>query len=308
MVMDDNQRVQASKNPFILMPILLLMWGSLAATSKLLLNHLDSYQVLYYMYGLAVIVFLIILIFKGSLKDILSWKLSEISLLALCGILAFLYDILLFKALEVIPAIEASMLNYLFPIFIVIFAIPINKEKLNIYKVSSILIGFTGTVLLITKGDLVSLKFTNFNGDMMAIIAAISWGLFSNLVKKNTKDMLLSTFFITVISFVLSIFGVTFFSSFKLPQITDFYGVLWLSMSNIVAGSFLYFQALKYSPASLIASFTFFTPCVTLIFIFLLLGEKLTMIEFFASLLILSSVPVQKISVLIKNKNRKKLM
>lgn len=301
--MINNQRLEISKNPYIIMPILLLMWGSLTATSKLLLNHLDSYQVLFYMYGFAIVAFFMILTFQVRLREILSWKVSEIIFLVLCGMFAFFYDILYVKALEILPAVEASMLNYLFPIFIVIFAIPINKEKLDVYKVVSIVMGFMGTVLLMTKGNLTNINFTNFKGDMMAILAALSWGLFTNLVKKNTKNMLLSTFFITVVSFVLSIGGLLYYSHFKLPEITDFYGLLWLSMSNIVAGFFLYFRALKYSPASLIASFTFFTPCVTLFLIFLLLGEKLTMMELIASLLILLSVPVQKISTFIGNKN-----
>ncbi|CAH1199226.1 hypothetical protein PAECIP111893_01269 [Paenibacillus plantiphilus] len=60
-------------------------------------------------------------------------------------------------------------------------------------------------------------------------------------------------------------------------------------------GFFLYFRALKYSPASIIASFTFFTPFVTLIFIMLLLGEKLTALDGVAALLILLSLPVQRI-------------
>ncbi|AVK49347.1 hypothetical protein AXY43_15815 [Clostridium sp. MF28] len=300
--MKNDKGLEVSKNPFILMPILLFMWGSFAAASKLLLRHLDNYQVLFYMYGLAIIMFFIILIFKGSLKEILLWKVSEICLLISCGVLAFLYDILYVKALEVIPAVEASMLNYLFPIFIVVFAIPINKEKLNVYKIISITIGFIGTIVLITKGDLSNLNFTNFKGDIMAILAAVSWGLFSNLVKKNTKDTLISTFFTTFISFVLSIFGVILFSRFNVSEIADVYGLLWLSISHIVAAFFLYFQALKYSPASLIASFTFFSPCVTLVFIFLLLGEKLTMIEFFAALLILLSLPVQKIGAFINTK------
>jgi drug/metabolite transporter (DMT)-like permease len=155
--------------------------------------------------------------------------------------------------------------------------------------------GFMGTVLLMTKGDFANLNFTNFKGDLLAILAAVSWGLFTNLVKKNKKDMLLSTFFITAVAFVLSVGAMFAYSQFKLPLIADFYGVLWLSLSNIVLGFFLYFRALKYSSASLIASFTFITPFVTLLFIMLLLGEKLTLMDCIAALLILLSVPVQKI-------------
>lgn len=285
----------ASQNPFVLMPILLLMWGSLAAISKLLLNNLDSYQVLFYMYGIGSVAFFVIVILKMQLSNIFSWNSSDIILLLFCGTLTFLYDFFYLKSLELIPAVEASMLNYLFPIFIVLLAVPIHKEKLNLYKIISVAMGFMGTILLITKGDLANITFTNFKGDVFAILAAVCWGLFTNLIKKNQKEMLASTFFITVVAFVLSVGAIVTTSHFVLPQRADFYGVLWLSMSNIVLGFFLYFRALKYSSASLIASFTFFTPFVALVFIVLLLGEKLTTTDFIAALLIIFSVPIQKL-------------
>lgn len=299
-----GNQLEPSKNPFILMPILLLMWGSLAAISKLLLNNLDSYQVLFYMYGIGVVAFFVITIFKVQVRSIFSWKLSEIALLLSCGILTFLYDFFYLKSLELIPAVEASMLNYLFPIFIVLLAVPIHHEKLNRFKILSIAMGFMGTILLMSKGDLANITFTNFWGDLFAILAAVSWGLFTNLIKKNQKDMLLSTFFITVVAFVLSVGTILTSSQFVIPTKIDFFGVLWLSISNIVLGFFLYFQALKYSPASLIASFTFFTPFVTLVFIVLLLGEKLTVTDCMAALLIIFSVPIQKVGNLVGKKKR----
>lgn len=302
-----GEKLKASQNPFVLMPILLLMWGSLAAISKLLLNNLDSYQVLFYMYGIGVIAFLVIFLFKGQLRSIFSWKFSEIVLLLSCGTLTFLYDFFYLKSLELIPAVEASMLNYLFPIFIVLLAIPIHKEKLNLYKIISIAMGFMGTILLITKGDLTNINFTNFKGDIFAVLAAVSWGLFTNLIKKNQKDILVSTFFITIVAFVLSVGANLASSRFIIPQKTDFYGVLWLSMSNIVLGFFLYFRALKYSSASLIASFTFFTPFVTLVFIVLLLGEKLTVTDCLAAILIVFSVPIQKVGNLVSKKDEQLL-
>jgi drug/metabolite transporter (DMT)-like permease len=294
-VKERGRNLEASKNPFVLMPILLLMWGSLAAVSKLLLNNLDSYQVLFYMYGIGVVSFLVILFWRGSVRAIVSWKLADIILLLACGILSFLYDYFYFRSLELIPAVEASMLNYLFPIFIVLLAIPIHKERLDVFKVISIGMGFAGTLLLMTKGELSSITFTNFEGDLFAILAAVSWGLFTNLIKKNDIDIFLSTSFITVIAFLLSVVLMVTSSRFVLPQRSDVYGVVWLSLSNIVFGFFLYFRALKYSTASLIASFTFFTPFVTLVFIVLLLGETLTLVECLAALLIILSVPIQKL-------------
>nr|WP_236285644.1 EamA family transporter [Paenibacillus allorhizoplanae] len=77
---------------------------------------------------------------------------------------------------------------------------------------------------------------------------------------------------------------------------------VWLCLSNIVFGFFLYFRALKYSSASLIASFTFFAPFVTLVFIMILLGERLTWLDGLAAVLILFSVPVQKLGDVIRKR------
>ncbi|QHW32281.1 DMT family transporter [Paenibacillus rhizovicinus] len=302
------KKLRASQNPYVLMPILLLMWGSLAAVSKLLLREIDSYHVLFYMYGFAVIAFALILLVKRRTVTAYVWTSRTAALLLACGLFSFLYDFFYMQSLARIPAVEASMLNYLFPIFIVVFAIPLHKEKLNRYKLLSIAMGFLGTVLLMTKGDLSSLAFTNPAGDALAILAAVSWGLFTNLAKKNKQDMLLGTFFITVIAFLLSACSLIAFSSPSVPGPSALGGVLWLSMSNVVIGFFLYFQALRYSPASLIASFTFVTPFVTLALIVLLLGEKLTTVDYAAALLILAGVPVQQIGSAIAARRKQQLI
>ncbi|SEO83497.1 DMT family transporter [Paenibacillus sp. OV219] len=289
-------KLRASQNPYVLMPILLLLWGSVAAISKLVLGQLDSYQLLFYMNGVGVLSFLVIALFRrGKLKALSVWRSKQLLLLTACGLFVFLYDFLYLEALTRVPAVEASMLNYLFPIFIVLFAIPFHKERMNRYKLIAVLMGFMGTVLLTTKGDFTALRLTNLTGDLLAVLAAISWGLFTNLVKINKQDMLLSTLYMTVISFVLSAFGMFVLSEPALPHLTDFAGVFWLSMCNIVLGFFLYIQALRYSTASLVASFTFFTPFITLLFIMLLLGEQLSAIDGFAALLILSGVPIQRL-------------
>jgi len=284
-----------SRSPFVLMPLLLLMWGSLAAVSKLLLRNLDSYQVLFYMYGFGVVIFWAILRSRANWRLALTWKAREAALLLACGALTFLYDFFYLKSLERIPAVEASMLNYLFPIFIVLLAIPIHGETMNRYKAASVLMGAAGTVLLVTEGNLGSIAFTDIEGDAFAVAAAVSWGLFTNLVKKNRQDLMLSTFAIAAVAFVLSAGALLLSSRFVVPRSGDLYGVLWLSVSNVVLGFFLYFRALKYSSASLVASFTFFTPFVTLLFIVLLLNERLTPTDAAAAALIICSVPLQKL-------------
>ncbi|MFB9326527.1 DMT family transporter [Paenibacillus aurantiacus] len=284
-----------STNPFVLMPILLLMWGSVAAVSKLLLGRLDSYQLLFYMYGIGATVFAAFVLIGGGLSAMRRWTAEAWLILAACGLFSFLYDFLYFKALERIPAVEASMLNYLFPIFIVLLALPMNREKPTGGTVIAVLMGLAGTWLLMTGGNPAQLHFTDLAGDLYAIGAAISWGVFTNLLKWNKQDAALSIFAIACFALLLSVCALVTNSGFAWPEKADFYGALWLAMSNVVLGFILYARALRHSPATLIANFTFFTPVVTLLFIFLLLGEPLTITDGLAALLILLSVPAGRL-------------
>ncbi|TYP74872.1 DMT family transporter [Paenibacillus methanolicus] len=284
-----------STNPYVLMPILLLMWGSVAAVSKLLLGRLDSYQLLFYMYGIGAAVFALIVLSRGGWSAVRRWTFKAWLILAACGLFTFLYDFLYFKALERIPAVEASMLNYLFPIFIVVLALPMNKERPTGGTAVAVLMGLAGTWLLMTEGNMARLRFTDLAGDLYAIGAAVSWGVFTNLLKWNKQDAVLSAFAITCFSLLLAICALAMNSGFAWPARADFYGAFWLAMSNVVLGFFLYLRALSHSPATLIAGFTFFTPVVTLAFIFILLGEPLTPTDGMAALLILLSMPAGRI-------------
>ncbi|MBB3111134.1 drug/metabolite transporter (DMT)-like permease [Paenibacillus phyllosphaerae] len=301
-------KLEPSKNPYVLMPLLLVMWGSFAAVSKLLLDHLDSYQLMFSIYSVAIIVFSIIVIMKGRLTELKTWRPANFLLLLVCGTFTFLYDFLYMQSLTLIPAVEASMLNYLFPIFIVLFAVPFHGEKLTTSTMVSLAMGVLGTLLLVTKGDLASFHFTNLKGDLLAIGAAVSWGLFTNIIKKNTKDMLLSTFIITFTAFILSLGSLFVFSKPLMPSLMSVAGIFWLSFSNIILGFFLYFRALQHSPASLIASFTFFTPFITLAFIALMLGEQLMAVDYLAAMLILFSVPAQQAGKLFRRFKKKTLV
>lgn len=296
--MHPQVKKNGSTNPFVLMPILLLMWGSVAAVSKLLLGRLDSYQLLFYMYGIGAAVFTVIVLIRGGLSAMRSWTVRAWLILAACGLFSFLYDFLYFKALERIPAVEASMLNYLFPICIVLLALPMNKEKLTGGTALAVLMGLAGTWLLMTKGNPAQLRFTDMAGDLYAIGAAVSWGVFTNLLKWNKQDTVQSTFVITCFALLFSTCALLANSGFAWPGQTDLYGALWLAMSNVVLGFFLYLRALSHSPATLIASFTFFTPVVTLVYIFILLGEPLTLTDGLAALLIVLSVPAGRVRML----------
>ena len=282
-------------NIYVLMAMILILWGTFAAVSKMSLHSIDSLQAQFYLFGLAFICMTGICIQNGKFKELKHLDRKEVIRLIGYSVPSFLYYVFYLMSLKLIPAVEASMLNYSFPIMIVIFSIPMNGEKLDRLKVFSLLVGIIGVTIILTNGNLAHLKLSNALGDLLALGAAICWGIFSNQGKKNHVDTFLSNYIYTTVSFILAAFCMIYYSKFVLPGFHEFIGLLWLSLSNIVFGYYLWFRALKVADSSLVANISFITPFVTLFFIMIFLGESIQYIQLIGLIIILAGMALEPI-------------
>lgn len=282
-------------NGFLLvsMPLILVMWGSFAAVSKLTLRNMDSFQLQFWMFGSAAAIMTVSMLLRRKLAGVFQMKPREVLVTLLCGLPSYLYYLLYTLSLSKIPAVEASMLNYLFPVMILLFAIPINGERLSLAKGLSLALGVAGTVFIVTGGRLEGMTLTNLWGDLLALGGAVCWGIFSNLGKWNKQDMESSVYLYTLLSFVLSAVSLACFSRFRLPSPMEGLGALWLSLSNIVLTVPLWLRVMKAAPASLVSSVTFLTPFVTLLFIMLLIGEQVKPEHAIGLVIVAASIAVQ---------------
>lgn len=291
-----------TNNAYILMAILLFLWGSFAAVSKLVLGRIDSFQMQFYMFGFASLIMTVVLIFTGKIKEMKTLRKKDFIGLFIYSFPSFLYYFLYSMSLKLIPAVEASMLNYLFPILIVLFAVPINGEKLDMLKIISLVMGFAGVLIIFTNGSFGNIKVSNLFGDALALGAAVSWGIFSNLLKRNRLDTVLSNYIFTITSFLLSTICMFTFSRFTLPDLPSATGILWLGLSNIVLTYYIWTKALKISSSALVASMSFLTPFVNLLFIVVLLEEKISLYHMLGLLVIIVGIILQNARALFVNR------
>ncbi|NOX14793.1 MAG: EamA family transporter, partial [Epsilonproteobacteria bacterium] len=66
----------------------------------------------------------------------------------------FGYHFFYFLALQKAPAVEANLINYLWPLLIVLFSAFLPEVKLRWFHLVGILLGFFGVVLLLSGGGL----------------------------------------------------------------------------------------------------------------------------------------------------------
>src|SRR5690349_14633031 len=92
----------------------------------------------------------------------------------------FGYHALYFLALRFAPPAEAGLLNYLWPLLIVLFSSLLPGERLALHHIVGALLGFAGTVILLL-GSSGSSEFGAGQGPglLAAFVAAFVWAAYS---------------------------------------------------------------------------------------------------------------------------------
>jgi len=96
----------------------------------------------------------------------------------------FGYHALLFVAFRLAPAVEVNLINYLWPLLIVLLSPAILKGfHLGPRHVAGALLGFAGALLIVSGGRL-QLDAANLPGYLLASAAALVWACYSLLTKR----------------------------------------------------------------------------------------------------------------------------
>ena len=295
-VKNNNNLASLLNNVYIVLFIeLVIVKGPYSAVSKLVLKNLDSFQATFYMFGIAVLVFTIIFVRNGKIKELFRISLKDYIFMLIYSVPYFLSVFFGLLAYQRIPASEVIILTYLYPVMITLFAVPINGEKLNLVKVCSVFIGLIGMVIIVTKGNLHEFSITNISGDIFAIGGAIAYAIFSTMGKKNRIDVNISNYVCIFISFVLSAAVMFMFSKFTVPENSALIGILWIGINNGAVSIYLWIRALKLAPASVVANIAFLVPFISLVFIRIFIGEKILLVQLIGFSIVIAAILLQNI-------------
>jgi drug/metabolite transporter (DMT)-like permease len=99
----------------------------------------------------------------------------------------FGYHFVYFTALENAPAVDASLIAYLWPLFIVLGSALMPGEQLRWHHVVGALLGLAGAAMIVTKGGSVSFDPHYSFGYAMAFACALLWAGYSLLSRRLSK-------------------------------------------------------------------------------------------------------------------------
>jgi drug/metabolite transporter (DMT)-like permease len=99
----------------------------------------------------------------------------------------FGYHFVYFTALENAPAVDASLIAYLWPLFIVLGSALMPGERLRWHHVAGAVLGLAGAAMIVTKGGSVAFEARYGFGYAMAFGCALLWSTYSLLSRRLSK-------------------------------------------------------------------------------------------------------------------------
>jgi drug/metabolite transporter (DMT)-like permease len=107
------------------------------------------------------------------------WRVWALGVAGLC-----IYHCAYFFAIQSAPPVEASLIAYLWPLLIVVFAAFLPGERLRLHHMIGVALGLAGAVIVITKGGNVGLADGIKPGHLIALFCAFIWSGYSVLSRR----------------------------------------------------------------------------------------------------------------------------
>ncbi|BDG09809.1 DMT family transporter [Anaeromyxobacter paludicola] len=175
----------------------------------------------------------------------------------------FAYHFCLFLALRLAPPVEANLLNYLWPLLIVVLSPAlVPGARLGPRHVAGALLGFGGAALLVTGGRL-GFAREGLLGYLLAVLAAFIWATYSLLSKRlgSFPTSAISSFCLA--SGLLSLGCHALFEPRYVPSAGELPFLVLIGLGPMGAAFYLWDRALKGGDPRVIGTLAYLTPLLS---------------------------------------------
>ena len=278
--------------PWFLLILLSIIWGSSPILIKKSLSTLTPFEI-----GALRISSAAIFLSPFFFKVLNQINKSNFFLLLLSGVIGNLIPYFLYPLAQTeIDSSTSGVLTSLTPFFALLIGGVFYNQKIYKNNITGLIIGFMGTFCLIffsTENNSIN---ANLYG-LLVVLATLFYGINLNLLKYHLVKLdpltitSTSLFFISPITIWLLISETTFLSNLdKLSDnINEIFYVLILGIVGTAIATIIFYRLVQIRDTVFASSVTYLMPIVA-IFLGLIDGEIINLIQFFGMLLILIGV------------------
>jgi drug/metabolite transporter (DMT)-like permease len=223
------------------------------------------------------LVLLVISLAEGSTGELLHIKPRDLASSAILALLnPFIYYLVLLRAYTLLPAQVAQPLNMIWPVVLVFLSVPLLKQKIPARSFIALFISFAGVYIVSSQGA----PFTPGKSDPLGVALAcgssIFWALYFifNLRDRRRESIKLLTNFIFA-SIYLSVYLLITGGYHPVPLRGILAGI-YVGVFEMGLTFYLWLRAMKLADSNdRISNLVFLAPFMSLVFISIILHEKI---------------------------------
>lgn len=259
------------------------LFGLTFIATKFALEGLGIFQVVFGRYGIAFLVLVIVYRKRLHYFSIASQDIKHF--LALTMVEPVGYFIMETYGVRYSSPANVSLIIATIPVFAVIFAFFILKERLSPVNILGIFVSIFGVYFIVNMQDSTALAPRPVLGNFLTLGAAVAAGLYNSLARRLTRKYspLTLTYYQTLVATIvfLPLAVIEYFVRGEIHTNAFILGnVFFLAIGGSIFAYFLLNRALSRLGAAQVAVFSNFIPVVTIIFSYFLFNELFRPIQF----------------------------
>ena len=268
----------------------MIIWGTTYISTKILLQNLQPLEILFYRFAIA---YFVLMLIYPKFKKVNSFK-EELVFISAGATGVTLYYLIENVALKYTLASNVGLFSAMAPILTAILSnFFIEHEAFEKKLIYGFIISIAGVFLVIFNGNFI-LKL-NLLGDLLAILAAVTWSIYSIILKKLNNKYKYNYIYITrKIFFYGVIFMIPLLFLFKINLNLDkliipsvLFNILFLSLVASALCFITWNIGVSFIGAIKASNYIYIVPLITTVTSIIILKEQVTKIVLVGAILIL---------------------
>jgi drug/metabolite transporter (DMT)-like permease len=269
-----------------------LIWGANIVAVKYLLASLSPINLILVRFITGSVLLFLLLLFiedvKVAYRDI--WRLA---LLGAIGITV--YQLFFTYALKYTSAVNVGILINMSPIYGSFLSSLLGYDRFARKRLVAIIAGFFGVFILMTKGDWRVLLASDVRGTSLALLASLSWALYTILSKPlldKHSPLKVTAYSMLAGSILLGCFVPAFFVPGELARLslTGWMVVVFSILFSIVIAFFLWYRAVARIGLTRTMVYQYCVPATAAAAAYFVSGETLNIYQLVGGVIIFVSV------------------
>lgn len=271
-----------------------IIWALNFSVVKITLNQIDPLSFNALRYVLAASLLIVAAKRKGfslKVKKEHFWKLVGIGIIG-----NLVYQMLFIVGLDYTYSANAAVMLGTIPIWVALLSQLFTDEKLTLYKSIGIFLAFIGVTFIIVGGkNEISFASDSFKGDLITLLAAISWGVYTILSRKYLRFYSTSQYsaFMSIVGVIaLLLVGTPSLIHLDFSKITlvGYGGIVYSGLLSVGLAYLIWNHGISKIGAVRTAAYQNLVPVLGLLFGVLILNEPLTVFQYIGSVFVILGI------------------